>query len=137
MAQGGGTLRQGSRSARRGLSRTVTERRQRSRLEAAMVESGAARGYAQTTGAELARIAAVSKSTFYDHFRDKEDCFSVTLDTIVDEVSARVGVTFRSQTGVERSLAAALSKFADFLVGESDAASLAFVDSLSLGAEAV
>lgn len=137
MPQGGGTLRHGSRSARRGLGRTVTERRQRARLEAAMVEAVAERGYPETTVAELARIAAVSKSTFYAHFRDKEDCFFVTLDTIVDEVSARVGVAFRSQAGLEQSLAAALSKFADFLVGESDAASLVVVDSLSLGAAAV
>ncbi len=102
-----------------------------------MVRSVAQHGYAETTVAELVRVAAVSKSTFYAHFRDKEDCFFVTLDTIVDEVSARVGVAFRSQTGLERSLAAALSNFADFLVGEADAASLVVVHSLSLGAAAV
>jgi AcrR family transcriptional regulator len=119
------------------LGRTVTEGRQRARLEAAMVRSVARHGYAETTVSDLVRTAAVSKSTFYAHFRDKEDCFFVTLDTIVDEISARVGVAFRSQTGLERSLAAALSNFADFLVGESEAASLVVVDSLSLGAAAV
>jgi AcrR family transcriptional regulator len=102
-----------------------------------MVEAVARHGYAETTVAELVRIAAVSKSTFYAHFRDKEDCFFVTLDTVVDEVSARVGVAYASQTGLERSLATALSRFADWLVGESDAASLVVVDSLSLGAASV
>ncbi len=102
-----------------------------------MVSAVARHGYAETTVSELVGMAAVSKSTFYAHFADKEDCFFVTLDTIIDEVSARVGVAFRSQAGLEQSLAAALSKFADFLVGEADAASLVVVDSLSLGAAAV
>ncbi len=102
-----------------------------------MVQAVARHGYAETTVAELVSIAAVSKSTFYAHFQDKEDCFFVTLDTIVDEVSARVGVATRSQTGLEPSLAAALSRFADFLVGESEAAALVVVHSLSLGAAAV
>jgi AcrR family transcriptional regulator len=121
----------------KGLGRTVTERRQRTRLEKAMVEAVARHGYAETTVSELVRIAAVSKSTFYAHFEDKEDCFFVTLDTIIDEVSARVGVAFRAHTGLEQSLAAALSSFAEFLVGEAEAASLVVVDSLSLGAASV
>lgn len=121
----------------KGLGRTVVERRQRTRLEKAMVEAVARHGYAETTVSELVRIAAVSKSTFYAHFEDKEDCFFVTLDTIIDEISARVGVAFHSHSGLEQGLAAALSSFADFLVGEAEAASLVVVDSLSLGAASV
>ncbi len=121
----------------RGLAKTVTKRRQRARLEQAMIRSVARRGYSETTVSELVRIAAVSKSTFYAHFDDKEDCFFVTLDTIIDEVSAKVGIAFRGQTGLEQGLAAALSKFADFLIGESEAAALVVVHSLSLGAAAV
>lgn len=121
----------------KGLRRTVTERRQRTRLEKAMVEAVARHGYAETTVSELVRIAAVSKSTFYAHFEGKEDCFFVTLDTIIDEVSARVGVAFRAHSGLEQSFAAALSSFAEFLVGEAEAASLVVVDSLSLGAASV
>jgi AcrR family transcriptional regulator len=139
MAQGG-TRETASSSLgvdRRGLGRTFTERRQRSRLEAAMIEAVGKHGYPQTTVAELVGLASVSKSTFYAHFKDKEDCFFVTLDTIIDEVAARVGVAFRSQTGLDRSLAAALTKFSDFLVNESAAASLVVVDSLSLGAAVV
>jgi AcrR family transcriptional regulator len=121
----------------RGLAKTVTKRRQRARLEQAMVKSVARHGYSETTVSELVRMAAVSKSTFYTHFEDKEDCFFVTLDTIIDEVSAKVGHAFRAQASLEQGLAAALSKFADFLVGESESASLVVVDSLSLGAAAV
>lgn len=121
----------------RGVARTVVRRRQRARLEQAMVKSVAQHGYAGTTVSELVRTAAVSKSTFYAHFSGKEDCFFVTLDTIIDEVSAKVGTAFRAQTSLEQGLAAGLSKFADFLIGESEAASLVVVDSLSLGAASV
>src|SRR5690349_19176011 len=93
----------------RGLAKTVTKRRQRARLEQAMVKSVARHGYSETTVSELVRMAAVSKSTFYTHFEDKEDCFFVTLDTIIDEVSAKVGHAFRAQASLEQGLAAALS----------------------------
>jgi AcrR family transcriptional regulator len=133
----GETIDQVSADRSRGLAKTVTRRRQRARLEQAMVKSVAQHGYTEATVSEIVRIAAVSKSTFYAHFKDKEDCFFATLDTIIDEVSAKVGIAFGAHTGLEEGLAAALSKFADFLVGESEAASLVVVDSLSLGAAAV
>jgi AcrR family transcriptional regulator len=40
-----------------------------------MVGAVAAKGYAATTVADVLVRARVSRSAFYEQFRDKEDCF--------------------------------------------------------------
>jgi len=44
------------------------------RLLQGMARSVAAKGYAETTLADIVREANVSRRTFYEHFRDKPDC---------------------------------------------------------------
>jgi AcrR family transcriptional regulator len=47
---------------------------------AAMADSVAAKGYADTTVANVIALAGVSRKTFYEHFSDKEDCFLAAYD---------------------------------------------------------
>ena len=58
-----------------GLPRDVVERSQRSRLEVALVDAVAEKGYVATTVADIIARAGVSRTTFYQQFKDKEDCF--------------------------------------------------------------
>ena len=102
-----------------------------------MVVAVSLHGYAETTVGELVGLAGVSKSTFYEHFDSKEACFFATFETIVDEITARVGIAFRSETDLRERLAASMARFAEILAGESAAASLVVVDSLSLGPAAI
>jgi AcrR family transcriptional regulator len=48
---------------------------QRQRLLGGMVKAVAKRGYTQATVAQAIANAGVSRSTFYEHFADKQDCF--------------------------------------------------------------
>jgi AcrR family transcriptional regulator len=57
------------------LPRDVVERSQRSRLELALVDAVAGKGYVATTVADIIAAAGVSRTTFYQQFKDKEDCF--------------------------------------------------------------
>ena len=102
-----------------------------------MVAAVAKHGYPETTVSELVGLAGVSKSTFYEHFASKEECFLATFETIVSEASARVAIAYQSEAGLEERLAAAFSRFAEIVCEESDAASLVVVDSLALGRAAV
>lgn len=102
-----------------------------------MVVAVSLHGYAETTVGELVGMAGVSKSTFYDHFDSKQACFFATFETIVDEVTARVGIAFRSETDLRERLAAAMARLAEILAEESAAATLVVVDSLSLGPAAI
>lgn len=49
--------------------------RQRERLLRATAACVSARGYRNTTIADIVRAAHTSRSAFYEHFTDKEDCF--------------------------------------------------------------
>src|SRR4051794_25287721 len=84
-----------------GIGRRQTQRHQRGRLEGAMVAAVAKHGYAETTVSELVGLAGVSKSTFYEHFGGKEECFLATFETIVNEASARVALAYRTDGGLE------------------------------------
>jgi AcrR family transcriptional regulator len=57
------------------LPRDVVESAQRSRLEAALVDAVSSKGYVATTVADIIAGAGVSRTTFYQQFKDKEDCF--------------------------------------------------------------
>jgi len=63
------------------LAREVIEASQRGRLLDAMAEVVAEKGYAATSVADVIANAGVSRRTFYEHFRDKEDCFLAAYDT--------------------------------------------------------
>jgi AcrR family transcriptional regulator len=56
----------------------------------AMAEAVAAKGYAATTVADVVAGAGVSRKTFYEHFREKEECFLAAFDTGVDLLLERI-----------------------------------------------
>ena len=53
---------------------TPLESEHRHRLLEGMSHAVAAKGYAETTIADIVREAAVSRRTFYEHFQTKADC---------------------------------------------------------------
>lgn len=110
---------------------------QRARLEGAMVEAVARHGYAGTTLRELVALAGVSKTTFYEHFESKEDCFLATFDATIAETTRRVGSAYRVSGDFRDRMAAGLSAFMNLVVEEQAAASLAVVESLTLGSAGV
>ena len=98
-----------------------------------MVEAVARHGYAGTTLRELVRLAGVSKTTFYEHFESKQDCFLATFDEIITQVTERVGFAYRGEGDFREKLVAALTAFMKLVVSEPEAAKLAMVESLTLG----
>jgi AcrR family transcriptional regulator len=62
------------------LSRAEVAASQRLRLERAITELLAERGYAAITIGELASRAGVSRGAFYEHFSDKEECLLSAYD---------------------------------------------------------
>jgi AcrR family transcriptional regulator len=99
-----------------------------------MVEVVARHGYSGTTLRELVRLAGVSKSTFYEHFENKQAAFLATADTIFERVAERVAGTYAESTGDRQErLAAALSTYMDLVADQPEAAMLSTVDILTLG----
>jgi AcrR family transcriptional regulator len=66
------------------LRREVVEASQRERMLDAIVQAVAEKGYSATTVGDVVSRAGVSRKTFYEHFRDKEECFLAAYDEGVE-----------------------------------------------------
>jgi AcrR family transcriptional regulator len=73
-----------------GLDPGVVAASQRTRLLEAAGRAVAEKGYAAATIEDIVRGAGVSKKTFYDHFRDKLDCFLAAYESASDELLTRL-----------------------------------------------
>jgi AcrR family transcriptional regulator len=89
------------------LNREEVLASQRGRMLDAIAEVVAQRGYGAATVADVIDRAGVSRRTFYEHFRDKEECFLAAYDTGVailmdtmraagDDLRARIGAFLRT-----------------------------------------
>src|SRR3954452_9241310 len=68
----------------RGMPRDEADRNQRERLFAAMVATVAEKGYEATTVADLVELSGVSRSAFYRHFEDKQECFLTAAEALIE-----------------------------------------------------
>jgi AcrR family transcriptional regulator len=77
-------------SGRHGLSREQVEENQRWRLISAAAQAFLEGGYAQVKSGDIARLAGVSRTTFYQHFENIDACllgtYEVAADCLVDVV---------------------------------------------------
>ena len=71
--------------------------RQRERLLRAMGLCVSEQGYADTTLADVVRVARTSRSVFYKHFADKEECF---LETYRQMTEVRIGASLQAAAEV-------------------------------------
>jgi AcrR family transcriptional regulator len=95
-----------------GLARDVVLASQRGRLLSAFVALAADRGVAPVTISDIVREAGTAKRTFYEHFRDKDDCFlqafevasELMVGTVVDTVAAKPDPVARIEVGARAYL---------------------------------
>lgn len=111
----------------------VIARSQRERLLEAAVRVVAEKGYAATTVADLTREAGISRTTFYAMFADKEGCFLVAYDGLVDALVRRVSVAYEAEEGWPQRARAGLSALLGALAEEPEVARLALIDVGSAG----
>jgi AcrR family transcriptional regulator len=111
-------------------------RNQRERLFAAMVAVVAEKGYEATRVADLLELSGVSRSAFYEHFRDKEECL---LGALGDFVAPAIGSVVEAGQGQpsEERVREAFEKFIRMIVEQAPAARLCFVEIYAAGPRAV
>jgi AcrR family transcriptional regulator len=117
----------------KGLTPELVAQHQRTRLMGAMIDAVARHGYAGTTLRELVRVAGVSKSTFYDHFESKQEAFLATSDEIVARVGEQVRNAYQTEGDYRERLLAALATLMELVASEPQAATLATVETATLG----
>jgi AcrR family transcriptional regulator len=106
---------------------------QRARLQGGMVAAVAENGYAGTTIKQIVSLAGVSRTTFYKHFADKEQCFLATYDMIATMATERISRAYREPSEWRERLKAGFHYFAELIVLERDASHLVLVDALGAG----
>jgi AcrR family transcriptional regulator len=117
---------------RQALAARGTKASQRERLVEAMTELVARSGYQGVSVAQVSSKAGVSSATFYEQFRDKEDCLLAAYGAAAERLLAK---TPRVAGGVDWEPAAqtTLSTLAQALVDDPAAGRLLFVEALGGG----
>lgn len=113
---------------------------QRDRLVRAMTAAVAAHGYAEVTVADVVRRARVSRTAFYAHFADKQDCFFAATHAGAEMLFAATveAVSSCSElTNDEELLRVGIRAFLRFLAGEPAFARAFYVDLPAAGDRAV
>src|SRR6516162_10790620 len=70
-------------SGRHGLLRSFVAANQRERILSAVAEAVAELGYAEMSVEAIVVRAGVSRRTFYEHFKNKEDAFLAAYDALL------------------------------------------------------
>jgi AcrR family transcriptional regulator len=115
---------------------------QRSRLIAGLIAVANRDGYAASSVSAVIADAKISKPTFYEYFRDREDCFIAAIDSVhtrlLDQVAAAVAYAPPEQAAT--AAARALLEFAGsepalmrFITSEALAGTRAILDARDEG----
>jgi AcrR family transcriptional regulator len=116
-----------------GMPREEVERSQRERLFAATVACVATKGYEATTVADMLEISGVSRSAFYEHFRDKEDCIVATFEAVAAKSLELVDGELSKDGSPEERAREAMQALFEKIVEQPATAKLCFCDVYSVG----
>lgn len=130
------TLRERKLTPGRRLPHEEVARNQRERLYAALVAVVAEKGYEATRVADLLELSGVSRSAFYEHFKDKEECLLGALGDFV--APATKSVVEQDDAPPSQELErAAFESLVRMIVDQAPAARLCFVEIYAAGPRAV
>ncbi|MEX2194394.1 MAG: TetR/AcrR family transcriptional regulator [Thermoleophilaceae bacterium] len=119
---------------RHGLSRDHVVKSQRERVQDAVVELVAEKGYLETTVQEITKRAGVSKATFYENFADKEDCFWSANDTRFLALALAVNNGYdEGGDAWPGRLRGGIKALLEFLAAEHAFARVVFIEALAVG----
>lgn len=131
-----GRLREKTLPPGRGTSAAEAAKNHRERLFGAMVATVAEKGYEATTVADLVALSGVTRSAFYKHFRDKQECFLAAIEALVEPAleTARLGEGCGAgKGGAKRAFEELIAR----IVAQPAAATMCFVEVYAAGPEAV
>lgn len=115
------------------LSRGRVTEIQRNRMLAAAVQTVEEHGYGGMTVARVIGRAQVSRKTFYDVFRDREDCFLAAFDQTVAQMRTAVVEASARESNWRDALRAGLARLLWLMDQEPGLARLCVVEALGAG----
>jgi AcrR family transcriptional regulator len=120
-------------SGRHGLLRSFVAANQRERILSAVAQAAAEVGYADMNVEGITARAGVSRRTFYEHFRNKEDAFFAAYDAAVHQVIRHVRRAYLNEVTAQERLRAGIGEFLQFLAAGPELARMCIVEVLAAG----
>jgi AcrR family transcriptional regulator len=109
---------------------------QRERILTAMIDVVARDGYAATTIAQVIAAGGVSRPTFYDYFKDKDDCFLACLAEIQQQLLAETRQAVESEAP-EHATAATIRSLVAFADSKRELAHVMMNEAMAGGPRAL
>jgi len=109
---------------------------QRERILISMAKSCASKGYGATTIADIVEPAGVSRATFYELFKDKEDCFHAAMELSLADAMGRIVAVYSLDKPWATMVRDAAATFLDLLAKRPAFARMALVEAPSSGERA-
>jgi AcrR family transcriptional regulator len=124
-------------SGRHGLLPGFVAANQRERILSAVAQATAELGYADMSVEAIIARAGVSRRTFYEHFKNKEDAFLAAYDAAVRRVVRHVQRAYLQQTTALERLRAGIGAYLQFLASDPEIARMSIVEVLAAGPRAL
>jgi AcrR family transcriptional regulator len=118
------------------LAEPLVAHSQRERILVAMADSCASRGYNATTIADICEPAGVSRATFYELFKDKEDCFHAAMEVSLADAMGRILSAYSPDKPWATMVRDAAAEFLDLLASRPAFARMALVEAPATGERA-
>jgi AcrR family transcriptional regulator len=94
-------------------------------------------GYPEMSVEDVIVTAGVSRRTFYEHFKNKEDAFLAAYDVVVAQLLVAVQEAYEKEEGFAARVRAGLAAFLEFLAREPAFARMCIVEALAAGPDAI
>jgi AcrR family transcriptional regulator len=106
---------------------------QRERILNAMAEACAAKGFGATTIADICEPAGVSRATFYELFKDKEDCLQASMELSLADAMGRIVEVYSPDKPWATMVRDATATFLDLLASRPEFARMALIEAAAAG----
>jgi AcrR family transcriptional regulator len=114
-------------------ARLARETAQRELLLQAMARAAAEKGYEWCRVEDVIEWASLSRSTFYKHFRNKEECFLAAFDAAVEAMVERVEAAAEGRAAFGARVHAGTGALIELLVAEPALARLTLIEIRAAG----
>jgi AcrR family transcriptional regulator len=115
------------------LPREAVVSSQRRRLQAAVIEVTAARGFEAVTVADVLEVAGVGRETFYELFDDKRDCMLAAHAELLDELEVCLRGAYLGEEPWPQRARAAVAAALGFFAARPAAARFLLVELFAVG----
>jgi AcrR family transcriptional regulator len=120
-------------TGRSNLAEPLIAHSQRERILNAIAASCAEKGFGATTIADICEPAGVSRATFYELFKDKEDCFHAAMEVSLADAMGRIVSVYSPDKPWATMVRDAAAAFLDLLASNPPFARMALVEAPATG----